>query len=165
MDLTHVSLVGYPAQAGNYVSWPGLTVKRVNKFYPETDETPKGHMRQAKQGIRSTKEKVSMPSGNSEAVPRVKQHDIYVRVDQVKDKIYTDQTGKFPITSSKGNKYIMIMCEIDGNAVLVGPMRNKTEDEMIETYQNLIERLKTGGIFPKKHILDNEIPAKYKKAI
>ena len=59
----------------------------------------------------------------------------------------------------------MKMCEIDGNAVLVEPMRNKTEDEMIETYQKLIDRLKTGGIFPKKHILDNEISAKYKKAI
>ena len=29
----------------------------------------------------------------------------------------------------------------------------------------MIDRLKTGGIFPKKHILDNGISAKYKKAI
>ena len=36
---------------------------------------------------------------------------------------------------------------------------------MVETYQKMIDQLKTGGIFPKKHILDNEISAKYKKAI
>ena len=59
----------------------------------------------------------------------------------------------------------MIMCEIDGNAVLVEPMKNKTEDEMVETYQKVIDGLKTGGILPKKHILDNEISANYKKAI
>ena len=127
-----------------------MTVKKVNNFYPETDETPKGHMRQTRQGVRSTKEKVVVRDENNEAVPRTKQHDIYVRVDQVKDTIYTDQTGKFPITSSRGHKYIMIVCEIDGNAVLMEPMKNKTEDEMVETYQKMIDRLKTGGIFPKK---------------
>ena len=59
--------------------------------------------------------------------------------------------------SLRGQKYIMIMCDIDGNAVLVEPMKNKTEDAMVEKYQKMIDQLKTGGIFPKKHILDNEI--------
>ena len=72
-------------------------------------------------------------------------------MDQVKDTIYTDQT------SSRGHKYIMIMWEIDGNAVLVEPMKNKTEEEMVETYQKMIDGLKTGGSCPEKHILDNEI--------
>ena len=34
---------------------------------------------------------------------------------------------------------------------------------MVETYQKMIDQLKTGGIFPKMHILDNEIAANYKK--
>ena len=34
---------------------------------------------------------------------------------------------------------------------------------MVETYQKMIDRLKMGRIFLKKHILDNEILAKYKK--
>ena len=92
---------GYPThetwvkaiRAGNYVSWPGLTVKKVNKFYPETDETPKGHMRQTRQGVRSKKERVVVRDENNEAVPRTKKHDLYVCVDQVKETIYTDQTG------------------------------------------------------------------------
>ena len=36
---------------------------------------------------------------------------------------------------------------------------------MVETYQKMIDRLKMGRIFLKKHILDNEILAKYKKSI
>ena len=44
-------------------------------------------------------------------------------------------------------------------------MKNKTEDSMVETYQKMIERFKTRGIFLKKHILDNEISEKYKKSI
>ena len=45
-------------RSGNYKSWPGINVKKVNKYYPETYKTPKGHMRQVCQSIRSTKEKV-----------------------------------------------------------------------------------------------------------
>ena len=54
---------GYPTKdtwlkairAGNYLSWPGLTTRKFNRHYPETDDTPKGHMRQVRQCIRSTK--------------------------------------------------------------------------------------------------------------
>ena len=44
-------------------------------------------------------------------------------------------------------------------------MRNKSEGSMVETYQKLIESLNDAGIFPKKHILDNEISKGYKEAI
>ena len=30
---------------GSYLNWPLITVKNVNKFFPESDETQKGHMR------------------------------------------------------------------------------------------------------------------------
>ena len=37
------------------VGWPELTVERVNKLFPESNETQKGHMKQQRQGVRSTK--------------------------------------------------------------------------------------------------------------
>ena len=49
-------------------------------------------MRQMRHGVRSTKERVIIPNNNDEKVPRRKQHKIYVRVEQVKDMIYTEQT-------------------------------------------------------------------------
>ena len=62
------SCAGYPTKetrmkeirAGNHLSWPGPTTKKVNQHYPETDETSKGHMRQVRQGVRSTKEKLAV---------------------------------------------------------------------------------------------------------
>ena len=39
----------------NYLSWPLVNVKNVNKFFPESEETQKGHMRGQRQGVRSTK--------------------------------------------------------------------------------------------------------------
>ena len=83
----------------------------------------------------------------------------------MRDTIYTDQMGKFRITSLRVNKHIMILCAIYGNVVLAEPMENKSEDAMVETYQNLIKRLNDAGIFPKKHVLDNKISKGYKEAI
>ncbi len=71
-------------------------------------------------------------------------------------KMYTDQTGRFPKKSSQGNQYVMVLVELDSNAILVKGMKNLTSGEMIRAYQHLVDRLKTAGIQPKHHILDNE---------
>ena len=44
--------------------------------------------------------------------------------DELAMKIYTDQTGRFPKRSSKGNQYIMVLCKIDSTAMLVEPMKD-----------------------------------------
>ena len=42
-------------QAGFYAMWPMLTATVIIKYYPESDETQKGHMHQNKEGLQSTK--------------------------------------------------------------------------------------------------------------
>jgi hypothetical protein len=69
--------------------------------------------------------------------------------------MYTDQTGRFPKKSSRGNQYIMVLVELDSNAILVEGMKDRPSGEMIRAYQHLVDRLKTAGIQPKHHILDN----------
>jgi hypothetical protein len=57
------AICGYPVKstwikavkAGNFVGWLLLTEKNINKYYPKTDETPKGHMNQQHKNVRSTK--------------------------------------------------------------------------------------------------------------
>jgi hypothetical protein len=44
------------------------------------------------------------------------QRHVYLMVfDATKKLMFSDQTGKFPITSARGNKYIMVAVELDGN--------------------------------------------------
>lgn len=38
---------------------------------------------------------------------------------------YTDQTGRFPVVSSKGHKYIMVLIDIDSNYIAIELMRSK----------------------------------------
>ncbi|KAL7526574.1 hypothetical protein ACHAWF_001827, partial [Thalassiosira exigua] len=42
-------------EAGNFVGWLLLTVRKVKKYYPETAETLKGHMNQTRKNVQTTK--------------------------------------------------------------------------------------------------------------
>jgi hypothetical protein len=63
--------------------------------------------------------------------------------------MYTDQTSNFPKKSSKGNQYIMVLIEIDSNAILIEAMKNCSAREMIQAYQVLVTCLCNAGVMPK----------------
>jgi hypothetical protein len=43
------------------------------------------------------------------------------------DKIYTAQTGCFPVISNRGNVSIMVLYEYDGNAIMAEPIQNNNK--------------------------------------
>ncbi|KAL7488941.1 hypothetical protein ACHAW6_014541, partial [Cyclotella cf. meneghiniana] len=132
--------------------------KNVRKYYPETTETAKGHLNQTRQNVRSTKSQHPMEEYiHKQQLVRKKAQDIFIKTYEVRETIFSDQTGKFPTRSQRGNKYIMVLVEIDSNAILVEPMKSRKDEEMIRAYDALVGRLQRSGIQPKKHVLDNEI--------
>ena len=62
-------------------------------------------------------------------------------------------------------QYIMVLIEMDSNAISVKAMQNRTSGEMVQTYQKLVNRLKLHGISPNIHILDNECLTEFKETI
>jgi hypothetical protein len=160
-----------------FASWPGLTVQAVSKHFPESKETSKGHGRKIKSGLRSTKrskEGATVDANDDDdeqaAALTERNHSIFLKVydteEDAVETIFTDQTGQFPKKSSKGNQYIMVLCDIDSNSILVAAMKNRTSGEMIRAYQELIDRLHSAGIKPKRrHILDNECSEDFKRTI
>jgi hypothetical protein len=129
---------GFPTRAswlkairhGNYLSWPLINVKNVTKFFPESEETQKGHMQGQQQGVCSTKEAES-PDKNQTIIPHVKKHDILIMVYDAKATMYSDQTGMFPAVSSEGNNYVMVLHDVDSNSSWSEPMKNQTGGELI----------------------------------
>jgi hypothetical protein len=59
----------------------------------------------------------------------------------------------------------MVMVEIDSNAILVEPMKNRTDANMIQAYNALLLQLKRASIVPKKHVLDNKVSENMKNHI
>ena len=148
---------------GNYSTWPTITTTIVRRHFPESDETQKGHMKRQRQGVRSTRVREETEP-DPPAIPKAK--DIYIKIHNVHETMHTDQTGRFPATSSRGNQYVMVIVEVDGNFIDAEPMKNRSEGAMIKTYQALWTRLTASGtIKPTTHILDNEASAEFKKEI
>eukprot|EP00984_Skeletonema_dohrnii_P011431 scaffold4568_cov78-Skeletonema_dohrnii-CCMP3373.AAC.1 len=169
---------GFPAKRtwikaikkGNFASWPLLSAKRVEKYFPETKETPKGHLNQARRNVRSTKiatKAMAQPFEPTDTQQlRGKQgKEVLTRIDDTRETIFSDQTGAFPKRSQRGNKYVMVMVHIDSNAILLEPMKSKKDAEMQRAYNALLLRLKRAGIVPKKHIMDNEVSDAMKNMI
>ena len=105
------------------VGWPLLTEKNINKYYPETDKTPKGHMNQQRKNVRSTKTPFEVCNAAA-ALRGKKMKDIFVSTYDTCETSFSDQTGQFPKQSKRGHKYIMVHVEIDSNAILVEPMKS-----------------------------------------
>ena len=94
-----------------------------------------------------------------------KERDVYTIVYKVKNTVFFKQTGHFPTQSQQGKKYIMVMVEIDSSAILVEPINNCKNEELTQAYRTMMLRLRSAGIIPKNHILDNEVSESLKTII
>ncbi len=126
-------------KVGNYVGWPMLTECNVQKYYPKTIKTAKGHLNQTRKNIQSTKVKVMpLETCNTSHLHGKKVHDVYTQTYMVHKTMFSNQTGQFPIRSLCCNKYIMVMVEIDSNANLIEPMKNCKDAKLIRAYNALL---------------------------
>ena len=108
----------------------------------------------------------SLPTNDEHSNEQALFYRTYNLKEDMDRKLYSDQTGKFPVTSYHRNQYIMVMYEMDvTSSILVEPMRNRTSGEMVRAYQAMIDRLQKAGIKLTPHILDNECSAEFKNAI
>ena len=73
-------------------------------------------------------------------------------------KIYTDQTGRLPVTSSKGNKYILVAYHYKSNTIHAEPLKTRSGLDLTAAYQKIHRLLNKWGLRPHLHILDNECP-------
>ena len=122
-------------EAGYFTTWPGLTTELVRRHLPKSMATAKGHLREEHQVLRSTKttptshlsENSIKPVITTNNQPSIQTHWVYMEPIELTGQIYSDQTGKFPITSSRGTKYIMIVYDFDSNAILSEPLKSRNE--------------------------------------
>jgi hypothetical protein len=93
---------------GNFLSWPVLTEHAAEKHLSKYTATTKGHLNQQRHNARTTKIKTTKAINQETDIDHgIKTQFVYTAAIDA-GQIYTDQTGIFPVVSSKGNKYIMI---------------------------------------------------------
>ena len=98
---------------GHFATWPGLTPDAVRKHLPKSLATTMGHLDQSRKNQRSTKPNPTTTADDFFApVPPIEDgrrtHFAYaglIDYDTSHGKVFTDLTGRFPVQSSRGNKY------------------------------------------------------------
>lgn len=142
----------------NLITFPGMNIKNVSKYMKETIATAKGHLDRNRKNVRSTKTKAQadhlqeIKYYKDEEEDKIitpkreeKTNEIFVSylAQDINGVIYTDLTGKLPVTSINGNKYILLLYCYDVNAILVRPLKNRSDKETLNVYQAMYEELET----------------------
>jgi hypothetical protein len=141
---------------GNFSSWPGLIEHAVERNFSKSTSTTKGHLNQQRQNARTTKIKDTKVIVTAPDLDHgIKTQLVYAATIDA-GQIYTDQTGIFPVVSSKGNKYIMILYYYDSNAILAQPIKDQIAPELLKAFQVMEQELVDRGLKPKLMKLDNE---------
>ena len=166
MDYHHASC-WIPTQSG----W-GKSIKPLlsqayhltwcTKIYRKKQSTILGHLHQPRKGLRSTQEKViqSEPDPEQDQFPPSTQSEntniFFFKTVDLTGKNYTDQTGRFPVTSRKGNKYILVAYHYDSNTIYAEPLKIRSGLDLTSAYQKIHSLLTNRGLRPHLHILYNE---------
>ena len=82
------AVAGYPVRstwlkaisAGNYSSWPGLTLANATNYCPSATAIIMEHLVQKRQGVRSTRPKLPTTSSPDQQLPRVHSNEIFIQV-------------------------------------------------------------------------------------
>jgi hypothetical protein len=165
---------------GNFATWPMFTSNNIKKYLPKPEASAMGHLDQHRKNTQSTKRtpaKTSTahktptptdaePNGlptNDTSEPSIilskQTHQTYADLldfNSPTGQIHNDQTGRFPVQSSRGSKYVMILYEYDSKPILAEAMKFRTAHNMVCAYKRLHAYLVARGLTPKLQRLDNE---------
>ena len=122
----------------------------------------KGHLDQTRINVRSTKTNTADTEESTDAIyiPTTQQeercHYVYATCTPITGQVFTDQTGKFGVTSVQGHNYVLVLYDYDSNAILAEPMKTRTGQEHKRAYEHLHQYLVKRGLRPQLQRLDNE---------
>ena len=97
--------------------------------------------------------------------PHIRTKMSFLKSIEVTGKISTDQTGRFPVSSSRSSKYLMVLYKYDSNAIIAEPLKLCSEHELVHAYSSLHTYLSNCGLTPHFQMLKNECPAGLKKVM
>ena len=71
---------------------------------------------------------------NALQAQHAKERDVFATIWELRKTTYSDQMGRFPFTSCRGDEYVMVMVELDSSAILVETLKNRFAEEMLRAY-------------------------------
>ncbi len=157
-------------KAENCDIFNGLTYSNVARYCPNANKTILGHLAQQHQNVRLTKPKrptpltppVPLPTASSPT--DVPSNQVFITVHPL-SRLYTDDSGCFPVKACSRNQYVMIAFHADSNLILQQAFKSKIDCHPIAPYNAIMTCLSARGLLLDLQIIDNKASAAYKEAI
>jgi len=97
------------------------------------------------------------------AQEQVRANIVTMKIVEIEGYVFSDQTGRFPIASSRGMKYIIVLFDNATNAILETLMKSRSQEEIVRAQVFLHDLLTKRGFKPQTQILDKKCPNKLKE--
>ena len=115
-----------------------------------------GNMDQTRKHVHSTKPDKDISTDKEQQEPNNHPtHNFFATIEET-GKVYTAQTRRFPVRSSAGNHYNLVLYNYDSNAILTEALKTRQGPELLKAYTKIIKYLQMRGFHPRLHWLDNE---------
>ena len=89
---------------------------------------------------------LSFPHGNRQSTSLSQRTNAaYPAIMSLKHHTYSDQTGKFPGKSRKGNEYLFVLYDYDSNTIDAEPIHNRLGLTIKRACQKLLTKLQAKG--------------------
>ena len=149
-------------------NYPSLTSESFRKHPPNSTATAKGHLDQTRKNVASTKGPPTAPPfldieddlalhPDDPVKPGTPTEAIFVTIwDTRTGQVFSDQTGRFEVPSSKGNQYLFILYHYDSNTIHAEPIPDRQAKTILKAYKLRYDLLVSRGFRPQLHRLDNE---------
>jgi hypothetical protein len=72
-------------------------------------------------------------------------HFVFMTIIKISGMLFSDQSSRFPITSNRGNKYVVIFYIYDANFVKSVPIKSWLKEELLRAYRLVYAYLTTRG--------------------
>jgi hypothetical protein len=135
-------------------------VRSTSKGDPEPKETPKETPKAKPTDDCVARRLRSSSKGAPSTAPALGHRRNVVALSiprkDLKGIIGTDQTGRFPVPSDRGHKYIFVLCDVDTNFIHGVPIKSRKKGELIRAFNEAYDVLVKGGFRPVLHRIDHE---------
>ena len=128
--------------------------QRARRHITGSPESAMGHMDQVRKGTRSTQSRIptstTIPNPALHHMPRLHVDDhmaeapqeplnahtnlVYMHIHAIDGVISSNQTGRFPITSNRGNAYDVVFYIYDANYIRLVPIKSWLKEELLRAY-------------------------------
>jgi hypothetical protein len=80
----------------------------------------------------------------------------FMAIYKIKDNLFIDQTGRFPITSNHGHANVVVFYIFNANTFQSVPIKNCSKEELLCAFCKIYAWLTLCGFKPLLHKLNND---------